>query len=119
RGPRGLGVALGLPVRHRDRHDPDGDDATDPKQAGASVGGVPAAEAGERKRRCGAAYQPADVATNRDVAAPGEGEHEIGDDHAERTPAEDVVALLVQHEARAENPEDRARGADRPTVRAA
>src|SRR5207244_4924873 len=66
----------------------------------------------------GAAYQPADVATDRDVAAPGEGEPAIGDDHAKRTPAEDVVALLFHHEARAENPEDRARGADRRTVRA-
>ena len=67
-----------------------------------------ASETRERERRSGSADQAADVTPDGDVPAPREGEHEIGDDHAEGASSEDVVALLLQHETRTEDPEDRA-----------
>src|SRR5881392_2700636 len=101
-----LGVPFGLPVGDCDGDDSDRHDPGDPREAGTSVRGVATAEAGKREGRRRSADQTADVAADGDVVAPGECEDEVRDDHAECAAPEDVVALLLQHEACAEDPED-------------
>jgi hypothetical protein len=74
------------------------------------------AEAREREHAQRAADQPADVPADRDVRDR-EREYEVDGDQAERlTPS--TVLLTLEDERRAEDPEDRARRADRDHVRA-
>jgi hypothetical protein len=84
----------------------------DRPEADAAVGGVAPAELREDERAERPADQAADVAADRD-ARDREAEHEVDHHERERGTAEHVVALPLENECGAEDPEDRARGADR------
>src|SRR5436190_16205408 len=105
--PARLDVRSGLPVRDRNRRDADSDDHCPTEDAGASVSGAAAAEAGKPERAQDAADQSPDMPALRD-ARDREREDEVDDDDAERTSAEHVVALPFEHEARAEDAKDSA-----------
>src|SRR5206468_582535 len=107
-----LRVAADLPVGDEHADDADRDERPDPEQPEAPVGGVATAEARERQRAEDPAGEPAEVPADRDVP-PREGEDEVDDDDRERAAAEDVVALPLEHEAGAEDSEDRPGRAER------
>ena len=70
-----------------------------------------AAEAREDEHARRAPDQPADVAPDRDTGEH-EAQREVDHDQPHRTAAEHVRALALENQGGAENPEDRARGAD-------
>ena len=109
--------ALHAEVGDQDARHPDRDHPGDSEQARAPVDRMRLAEAREREHAQRAADQPADVAADRDVRDR-EREYEVDGDQAERLTPEHVVLLTLEDERRAEDPEDRARRADRDDVRA-
>jgi hypothetical protein len=74
------------------------------------------AEVRQRERAQHATDQPADVAADRDTRH-GDREDDVDDDDRQRASPEDVHALPLEYERGSEDPEDRARGADRRGIR--
>src|SRR5207237_2070573 len=85
--------------------------ARDPPEPDPAVRRVTAPEAREHERAERAAYQASDVAAVRDVGER-EAEDQVDHDEPERLAAEHVVALALEDQSGAEDPEDRAGGAD-------
>ena len=104
------------PVRDREAEQADGEDAGDPPEPDPAVGGVRPAELREDEGAERSADQAADVAADRD-AREREAQDEVDHDQRERGAAEHEVALPLENERGAEDPEDRARGADGRAVR--
>src|ERR671924_268318 len=113
---RSSGVAADLEVRDEDAGGADQDEAGDAEQADAAVDRVSAAEARERERPEDASGEAAEVPADGDVP---DAEREDEVDHDQRQgAAEDRRALPLEDERGAEDPEDRAGGADSGDVRA-